>query len=158
MAQTGALFFYITLSHTLWKIKQTKHKVAICPIDRKGPEACFPAGHRDRSHVAPWPRRAPACASFNNKQPCSVWLTPGSHPQRWPCVSKGATKQKATPSHTPHTETWVKHTQGVSDNTGFSWLKVSPGGLTISSKHLKTESGKYYQLYPSICKTQTVPE
>lgn len=131
------LSFSIEHSLTLWKITQTKHKVAICPIDRKGPEACFPAGHRDRSHVAPWPRRVPAGASFNNKQACSVWPTPGSHPKRWPCISNDATKHNATPSHTPHTETRVKQIQGVIDNTGFSWLKVSPGGLTISSKHFK---------------------
>lgn len=65
-----------------------------------------------------------------------VWLTPGSHPKRWPCLSKDAT-QKATPSHTPNTETRVKQTHSVSDNIGFSWLKVSPGGLTFLFGTLK---------------------
>lgn len=119
-------FSYNTLLHFV-KNQTNKTQNGHLPYwQKRSKRRGSPAVHRDGSHVVPWPCRAPVCASFNNKnRPISVWLTPGSRPERWPHFSEDATQHKASLSHTACTETRVKRTQGVSDNTGFSWLTLA---------------------------------
>lgn len=77
-------------------------------------------------------------------------------------------QHRKLPPLTHHTETWVKQTHSFSDNIGFSWLKGSPGVLTVLLWTLKKREWvesrahmvytKHYLLYSSICKTQMVPK
>lgn len=105
-------------SHLPYRQKRSRAMVP-CWAPRSQP--CCPLDHAEPGPVHP----------STNKQACSVWLTAGSRPKRWPCLSKDCNAQSDPLSHTTHRDT------GQAGNIGFSWLKESPGGLTFLPDTLK---------------------